>query len=105
MDTALVMREDVARMSDPISVPPANAHAKIRAVYDYWLGKAPDAGKLPGRQHLDPIHIPKLLENIWLIDVVGAAARLRFRLIGGASQRIGSPPNARDHLHPFPHAA
>lgn len=92
------MREDAVRMSDIVSVPPATAHAKIRALYDYWLGQAPAPGKLPGRQHLDPIHIPKLLENVWLVDVIGNPARFRFRLIGGAAHRIGSRAIAGDYV-------
>ena len=56
-------------MLGPASDLPSTAHPKIVAPYDYWLKAAPTTGVLPGRQHIDPIDIPSLLENIWLVDV------------------------------------
>jgi len=48
----------------------------------YWLQKA--AGKvMPSRADLDPLDIPQLLANIFLVDVVpGVPRRFRFRLVG-----------------------
>jgi PAS domain len=72
-----------------VTRPPPGAHAKIVAIYDYWRRIAPGPGLLPGRRHLDPVDIPKLLPNVWLIDVVGMPRRFRARLIGTTLQRSG----------------
>lgn len=50
---------------------------------DYLAGVAPP-GKLPGRQHIDPLAIPGLLSFTNLVDVERADSgiRFRFRLIG-----------------------
>jgi hypothetical protein len=69
--------------------PPANAHPKIKAIHEYWRKAMPAPGTLPGRKHIDPVHIPQLLENVWLLDVVGEPIRLRFRLLGGALRQMG----------------
>ncbi|MGF1595238.1 MAG: PAS domain-containing protein [Kiloniellaceae bacterium] len=66
---------------------PADAAPKIKALYDYWQSIHPPGGGLPGRRHLDPLDIPELLPNIWMIDVKrspqgGVALRFRFRLVG-----------------------
>lgn len=47
----------------------------------YWEAIGP-VGGLPGRQHFDPIDVPSILANIWLIDVQGEPLRFRFRLVG-----------------------
>ena len=59
----------------------ANAHDDIKTLYDYWREIAP-AGRLPGRQHFDPIAFPQLLPNIWLIDVHRDPFRFWRRLVG-----------------------
>ncbi len=57
-------------------------HPKVRAVIEYWQSIHPASG-LPGRQHLEPLDIPALLPNIWLVDVERTPAlRFRYRLIG-----------------------
>ena len=74
---------------------PEGAAPKIRALFDYWLAIHPagtgDGARLPGRRHFDPIDIPELLPNIWMIDVERDAEDstkknkikgFRFRLIG-----------------------
>lgn len=63
-------------------------HPKIRQMIGYWLSIRPaggPSGLLPGRQHFNPMSVPKLLSNLWLIDVE-REPRLRFhyRLIGTA---------------------
>ena len=60
---------------------PDECHPKVRALYDYWRSVHPPTG-LPGRQHIDPIVIPRLLPNVWLIDVVHDPLRFRLRLLG-----------------------
>lgn len=61
---------------------PQNCHPKVRAIQDYWKSVHPEGGGLPGRQHIDPVDIPNLLPNIWLIDVYRDPYRFRFRLLG-----------------------
>ena len=77
----------------PFTRPPPDANPKIAAIYDYWRRIAPGLGVLPGRQHLDPVDIPRLLPHVWLVDVVGSPRRFRCRLIGTALQRsrTGTP--------------
>jgi hypothetical protein len=58
-----------------------DCHPKIRALTDYWLRIRPAAG-LPGRRHFDPVDIPDLLANIFLIDVAPGAADFIYRLVG-----------------------
>jgi hypothetical protein len=60
---------------------PTNCHPKVRDIVDYWLAIRP-ANALPGRQHIDPVEIPSLLGNLWLIDVQHDPIRFRLRLLG-----------------------
>ena len=60
---------------------PESCHPKIREIYDYWLSIHP-AGRLPGRQHFDPVDIPSLLPNVYLIDVAPGGRDFTFRLMG-----------------------
>ncbi len=108
--------EDLVSVGD---IPPANrpdaggsfrlrpeAHVKIVALHEYWQRVAPGPGRLPGRQHIDPIDIPKLLANIWMLDVVDPTGdshsrRFRFRLIGTALQRVGLTARVGDHVDQF----
>jgi len=75
----------------PVTTPPATAHRKIADIFRYWQRIAPAPDRLPGRQHFDPVDVPKLLENVWLLDVVGTPPAFRFRLIGSATVRAGIP--------------
>lgn len=66
---------------------PPGSHPAVCAALDYWRDRAPGPGLLPGRQHIDPQDIPRLLPYIWLLEVhpqAGAATmpRLRYRLLG-----------------------
>ena len=61
---------------------PESAAPKIKALLDYWRSLFPAAGRLPGRQHLDPLDIPQLLPDIWMVDVRPEPLRFRFRLVG-----------------------
>lgn len=60
---------------------PVECHPVLRAGAEHWYSIHPDRG-LPGRQHLDPIAIPKLLAHVRLVDVVGEPPRFRVRLTG-----------------------
>ena len=57
------------------------AHEDVKSLYEYWCGIAP-VGRLPGRQHFDPMDIPHLLPNVWLIDVHRDPLRFWRRLVG-----------------------
>lgn len=68
---------------------PDDAHALIRDAYHYWLRIHPDAngetGRLPGRQHFDPLDIPRLLTHVWMVDVEpGDQPVFRYRVVGSA---------------------
>jgi hypothetical protein len=57
-------------------------NAAFQEFYEYWLSKGADKG-LPARADIDPLDIPQLLANVFLIDVVpGNPRRFRFRLVG-----------------------
>ena len=59
-------------------------HPRFRRLADYLASKAPP-GKLPGRQHIDPVEIPDLLPFLMMIDVLpreSGRPRYRMRLIG-----------------------
>lgn len=55
---------------------------RIRALYDHWRRIHPAPGRLPGRRHFDPMALPKLLPNIWMLDVLREPLRFRYRLVG-----------------------
>src|ERR1700682_1692149 len=88
-------------MSQDLRVPPAAAHPKTVRLYEYWREKAPLPGMLPGRRHIDPTEIPTLLDNIWLLDVVGEPGRFRYRLIGDAMYRKGIPGRPGEFVDQF----
>jgi hypothetical protein len=66
------------RLDSPV---PEGAHDDIRALYEYWCGLTPN-GEMPGRQHFDPLDIPQLLPNIWLIEVHREPLRFWRRVVG-----------------------
>jgi hypothetical protein len=61
----------------------AKLDAQFTRMRDYLAGVAPP-GKLPGRQHIDPLAIRALLSFTNLVDVerTDGGIRFRFRLIG-----------------------
>ncbi len=63
-------------------------HPNITRLYDYWRSIHPPGGGLPGRQHLDPMHIPELLPSVWLLDVQREPFRLRYRLVGTRIEEV-----------------
>src|SRR5260370_37269235 len=78
-------------MAQTLGPPAETAHPKTIRLYEYWRQKAVRAGMLPSRRDIDPTDIPTLLDNIWLLDVVGEPRRFRYRLIGDAMHRKGLP--------------
>ncbi len=63
-------------------VPPADCDARIRRLYDYWRSIHPADGGLPGRRHVEPLHLPELLRWLCLVDIQREPLRFRYRLIG-----------------------
>ncbi len=64
--------------------------SRVAAFIAYWESIRPAPDLLPGRQHFDPIRIPHLLPNLWLIDVMpGWPRRYQIRLVGGALVEAG----------------
>jgi hypothetical protein len=61
----------------------AKLDPKFMRMRDYLAGVAPQ-GKLPGRQHIDPLAIRPMLSFTNLVDVehIDDRLRFRFRLIG-----------------------
>jgi hypothetical protein len=84
---------------DSFALPSVEAlHPTIRALYEHWCSINP-AGGLPGRQHFDPMRVPKLLRNVWLLDVAVDPYRFRYRVIGSALIEAGTPVKTGDWLH------
>src|SRR5262245_46339721 len=54
----------------------------LRLLYDHWLELAEAADGLPPVQRFDPLHLPKLLPNMWILEVEAATRRFRMRLTG-----------------------
>ena len=65
-----------------IETPPILSDARLRSLYEYWhaLGVAGDG--LPPVQAFDPLHLPKLLPNLWILEVAADTHRFRMRLAG-----------------------
>jgi hypothetical protein len=85
------------------SVDDAAWHAQLRRLHRYWLGLCRPDGRLPGRQHLDPLAIPDLLPQLWMLDVQREPFRLRYRLVGTKVDLIaGISMTGRwmDEVHP-----
>jgi hypothetical protein len=84
------------------TLPPEATDSRLRAFYEYWRSRAPD-GRLPGRQHIDPLDVPALLPDLVLFDVVrqgegeNASLRFRVRVAGGTLVELvgGTNPTGR----------
>jgi hypothetical protein len=78
--------------TDPRVPVDSTPNPRVVRLMEYWRDLAPGPGLLPGRRHFDPMRVPDLLPNIWLIDVVrGTPNRYRYRLIGSALTDAGAP--------------
>lgn len=53
----------------------------VRAVVEYWQDKHRD-GRLPNRDHLDPVEIPRLLPYVMLKEVKRDPWDFRYRVVG-----------------------
>lgn len=65
-----------------VETAPVIAEQRLRLLYDYWLALGRAAGGLPPVQAFDPLHLPKLLPNLWILEVAQDTHRLRMRLAG-----------------------
>jgi hypothetical protein len=54
----------------------------LRVLYDYWVSLAQEADGLPSVQGFDPLNLPRLLPNLWILEVEPATGRFRMRLAG-----------------------
>ena len=54
----------------------------LRLLYDYWLTLADGDDGLPSVQAFDPLYLPRLLPNVWIVEVEPASRRFRMRLTG-----------------------
>jgi hypothetical protein len=66
---------------------PDDAGDRVRTLYEYWCSIAPP-GRLPGRQHFDPLAVHKLLPNIWLVEVHRNPLRFFYRLVGSTIEEF-----------------
>ena len=83
--SGLYIRADmIVSRTFEISAPPAGCSVKISEFFNYWRSIHPDRSgiALPGRQHFDPMDIPGLLPNIWLLNVFHNPPRFHVRLAG-----------------------
>jgi hypothetical protein len=60
---------------------PDDAHGNVKLLYQYWRDLSP-SGLIPSRNHFDPADVPRLLPNLWLIDVHRNPLRFWRRLVG-----------------------
>jgi hypothetical protein len=65
-----------------IETPPMLADERLRSLYDYWHALGVAAGGLPSVQAFDPLHLPRLLPNLWILEVAADTHRFRMRLAG-----------------------
>ena len=87
---------NISPAGDP-ALPAEASHPRFVDIFAYWRRKSP-AGRLPGRQHLDPLEIPQLLRHVALYDVVRGDGALRFRarLVGtAAAEALGADNTGR----------
>src|SRR3546814_3526036 len=74
---------------------------KLRRLYEYWCSRC-QGGALPSRRDIDPLDIPDLLPNPFLLDVIGDAEDFVFRLAGSRveeafSMSLRGPPIPTTH--------
>jgi len=87
-------REDFVRVGTSADLIAANR--RLRRFWDYAEScRAGDS--LPQRRRFDPIDIPDLLPNMWVMDADVAAGRMSYRLVGThVVASIGFDPTGRE---------
>jgi hypothetical protein len=71
-----------------IESPPVLADERLRSLYYYWHELGTETGGIPSIQAFDPLHLPRLLPNIWVLEVVPETRRFRTRLAGEAINAV-----------------
>jgi hypothetical protein len=61
---------------------PSLEDERLRSLFAYWRALGDAADGLPAVQAFDPLHLPKLLANIWILEVAPSTRRFRMRLAG-----------------------
>ena len=61
---------------------PRFTHVALRRLFDYWTALGAQADGLPSLKNFDPLDLPQLLPNIWIVEVEAASHRFRIRLAG-----------------------
>jgi hypothetical protein len=74
--------------ADPLAAG-AHLHPSSAALLAHWQAISPQ-GRLPGRQHFEPMAVPQLLPNLWLLDVVDGGMDFRVRVTGTAIEEAGA---------------
>ncbi|NKB57271.1 MAG: PAS domain-containing protein [Alphaproteobacteria bacterium] len=77
---------------------PDYAHPAVKELHTYWQSLAPE-GKLPSRQHIDPVDIAPLLPNIWLLEVHREPLRFWRRLVGTRIEEYSGRNLTRGWIH------
>lgn len=71
-----------------IETPPPLAEGALRTLFDYWRDLGMAAGGLPALADFDPLRLPHLLPNIWIVEVEPESRRFRMRLAGESINSI-----------------
>jgi len=89
----------------PISAEPPACDDRTAELFRYWRSLWPADGLLPGRQHVDPLAIPRLLPWLRLYEVHRDPLRFKYRLVGTECVRmLGRDPTGRWFDETFPGA-
>ncbi|WP_417516227.1 PAS domain-containing protein [Minwuia sp.] len=84
--------------------PPAHFDERIGQFYAYWDHKR-EGSDVPDRADFDPlVEIPRLLSNVWLLDIERPTMRFRYRLLGNDMVSAGVVPKAGEYLDERPSA-
>jgi hypothetical protein len=71
---------------EPAALATRIADARLATVYAYWSARRPRApgGRplLPARSNIEPLELHQVWPQLLLADVLGAAQRVRYRLVG-----------------------
>jgi hypothetical protein len=74
------MYADAPHAIEPFA--PGTLHARLDALYRYWLALPRPAGPLPTRAAFDPFAVREAIGSIWMLDIQREPFRLRYRLQG-----------------------
>lgn len=78
-------------MPPPSEPPGYPQHDKVAAMHRHWSSLPASDDGVPLWSAFDPLAIPQLLPNVFLISVEGDPPRFRFRLLGENIRAAGGP--------------